>query len=326
MAEAILAEGAVLQTRKGYVHIEEFDNETPVLTEKGFQNVIVEPINYQGQLVQFILWGYPDWIYVASDTIAVGTTYNRCMDLGGLGICRPHNRCWNQCPDNHPNKEHFKHPKELSFRQIRKRSHVVIPSTCAISYSHRDKNKCFQKFFQSGFQFSRQYKEKPETIPCIDLEYILYSDPLEWKSFVLGWQEGMAQTKLDMWNYFFILKNKQLAYQTQFLLNYFGIPCAMEPYHSSTHGQNNWAVIWCKNKKAFHYKSFPYHGEFRCQVKKWTPMTTDEPLIQNKKWFVVKPGKDNDAKYFAAPFYFKYEGTSEEGIEQDAETMDDHTD
>ena len=306
MAEAIIAEGAVLQTRNGYVHIEDFDSSVPVLTENGFQNAIVEPIDYQGQLVQFIIWGYPDWIYAASDTVAVGTTYNRCLDLGGLGICRPHNRCWAQCPDNHPNKDHFRHPQELTFRQIRKRSHVVIPTTAAISYSHRDKQNANKKFFESGFNFSRQYKENPEEIPCIDLEYILYSDPEEWKSFVLGWQDGMAQTKLDMWNYFFILKNKELAYQTQFLMNYFGIPCALEPYHSNTHGTGNWAVIWCKNKKAFHYKSFIYEKEYRCQVKKWTPLTTDDEIVKNKRWFKVSRGPENTAKYFAAPFYFKF--------------------
>lgn len=303
---AILAEGAVLQTQSGFVHIEEFDNETPVLTENGFKKVIVEPIKYSGQLVQVVLWSYPDWIYVASDTYALGTTYNRCLDLGGLGICRPHNRCWKECPGNHPNKLHFQNPEDLTFRQIRKRSHVIVPSTCKISYSHRDKPEAIKKFYESGFSFSKKYKENPDDIPCIDLEYILYSNPEEFKSFMLGWQEGMAQTKLDMWNYFLILRNKELAYQVQFLMDYFGIPCALEPYHSNSFGTENWAVVWCKNKKAFHYKKFIYENKFYCQVKKWTPYTTDHDHVKSKQWFAVKPGDNNDSKYFCAPFYFKY--------------------
>ena len=303
---AIIAEGAVLQTRTGYTHIEDYDNETPVLTENGFKPVKVEPIDYSGQCVQFILWGYPDWLYIASDSEGVGIEYKRCPDLGGLGLCRPFNSCFEQCPDNHPFKIQFKEAKELTFRDIRKRSHVVVPTTCQMTYSHRDKNKAIKKFYDSGFKFSRDYKENPEDIPCIDLEYILYSDPNEFKSFMLGWQDGMAQTKLDMWNYFLILKNKKLAYQVQFLMNYFGVPCAMEPYHSNVFGKNNWAVVWCKNKKHFHYKSFIFEGNFRLHVKKWTPFTTDDEIVKDKKWFKVTPGEGNTSRYFAAPFYFKY--------------------
>lgn len=306
MANAIIAEGAVLQTNSGYVHIENFDNSMSVLTENGFQKIIVEPINYTGQCVQLVLWGYPDWIYLASDTIGFGTTYQRCPDLGGLGICRPFNRCWEQCPDNNPGKVHFKNPQDLSFRQIRKRSHVIIPTTAKITYSHRDKKQAIKRNYKAGFDFSREYKGRPEEIPCLDLEYILHSDPLEFKSFILGWQDGMAQTKLDMWNYFFILKNKKLAYQVQFLLNYFGIPCALEPYHSNNFGTNNWAVVWCKNKKAFHYKSFLYDGHFYTQVKKWTPFHTSMEKIQNKKWYSVRPAEGNTAKYFSAPMLLKY--------------------
>lgn len=303
----IVAEGAVLQTQKGYVKIESFDNQTLVLTDQGFQKVRVEPIDYSGKCTQLILWGYPDWLYVAADSKGVGTTYFRCLDLGGLGICRPHNRCWEQCPDDHPNKEHFRRPEELSFRHIKKRSHVVIPTTERIVYSHRDKRSAIEKHFKAGYDFSRAYKGRPEEMPGLDVEYILYSDPNEWKSFVLGWQEGMAQTKLDMWNYFFILKNKELAYQTQFLLNYFGVPTAMEPYRSAVVGDNNWAVVWCKNKKAFHYKSFLYGGSYRCQVKKWTPMTTDHPVVAPKRWFRISRGEGCQAKYFAAPFWFVFD-------------------
>ena len=306
MAEAIIAEGAVLQTRTGYVHIEDYDNETPVLTEKGFKNVIVDPINYQGQCVQLILWGFPDWLYIASDSIGVGTTYEKCLDLGGLGLCRPFNRCWKECPDNHPFKLHFQNPKELTFREIRKRSDVVIPTTCAMTYHHSDAKRAIKKFYDAGFQFSREYKGRPEEMPCIDLEYNLYSDPNEFKSFMLGWYDSAAQSKFDMWNYFLILKNKELAYQIQFLFNYFGVPCAMEPYHSNTYGQDNWAVVWCKNKRFFHYKIFLYNNLLRSQVKRWTPYTTEDELIKPKKWFKVSRGKDNDAEYFAAPFYFKY--------------------
>ena len=44
----------------------------------------------------------------------------------------------------------------------------------------------------------------------------------------------------------------------------------------------------------------------RSQVKRWTPYTTDDELIKPKKWFKISRGKNNDAEYFAAPFYFKY--------------------
>lgn len=301
---AILAEGSVLQTQNGYVHIEDYKNDIPVLTENGFKPIQVEPINYSGQLVRFILWGFPDWIHVASDTRAIGTTYSKCRDMGGLGICRPHNRCWKECPTDHPNKLHFENPKELSFREIRKRSHVVSP-TGPMEYSHRDKNKSIKKFYEIGFNFSKEYKGRPDEIPCIDLEYILYSDPNEFKSFILGWQDGMAQTKLDMWNYFFILKNKELAYQVQFLFNYFGVPCALVPYHSNQHGEGNWAVVWCKNKKAFHYKSFKYQNKMYTQVKKWTPFTASSPEVSSLKWFNIK-SPDSNNKYFCAPFYFAF--------------------
>lgn len=303
---AIISEGTVLQTRHGYVHIEDYDNDVPVLTENGFQQIKVEPINYTGQFVRLILWGFPDVINIASDTKALGTTYERCKDLGGLGICRPHNRCWEECPSNHPNKLHFQNPQLLSFREIRKRSHVISP-TGDMNYSHKDKNKAIKKFYDSGFKFSRDYKLNPEEIPVIDLEYILFSNPEEFKSFVLGWQDGMGQTKLDMWNYFLILKNKTLAYQVQFLFNYFGVPCALEPYHSNTHGGGNWAVIWCKNKKAFHYKSFKYENKMYTQVKKWTPFTTSSNEETSRlKWFNISKGTNNDSKYFCAPFYFGF--------------------
>lgn len=297
---AIIAEGAVLQTQIGYLPIEEYDKKIPVLTENGFKNINVEPILYDGQVVRLILWGFPDWLHLSSDSYGIGGTYNKCLDLGGLGICRPYNRCWEQCPDNHPNKIHFKIPETLSFRQIRKYSHVVSP-TGILEYSHRDKKNAIKKFYDSGYDFSRLHKENPELIPEIDLEYILYSDPLEFKSFILGWQDGMAQTKLDAWNYFLILKNKKLAYQVQFLLNYFGIPCALEPYKSNIFGEDNWAVIWCKNKKHFHFKSFKYDNTMRTQVKKWTPFTN----MTNKKWFKVSI-PDESANYFCAPFYIKF--------------------
>lgn len=304
---AIIAEGAILSTKKGYIKVENYNGED-VLTNNGFKPIEINKVDYSGQLVRLTVWSFLDDLFIASDSRAIGTTYHNCPDLGNVGpcLCKPYNRCWDQCPDDHPEKIHMQNPKDLSFREIRKNSYIISPKTGNIIYSHKtikdqtNQNKTYKEFYNRGFIFGKKYKDLLEEMPSTDVEYIMYSDPMEYMSYICGWQDSMGGVVLDMWEYRFVLKNKELAYQTQFLLNYFGTPTAMSAYHSNDFGDNCYLISFCKYKKPFHYKTFDYNNKRYTIVKKWTPFTTDNELIKNKQFYEIKSDD-----YFCCPFLCK---------------------
>lgn len=131
----------------------------------------------------------------------------------------------------------------------------------------------------------------------IDVNHFLGENPEKFLAFMYGWQAQMKDTKLDSWNYVTIIKNKECIYNVQFLMNYFGIPCAMVPHTSNFYGSNKWSAVWCKNKRQFFYKIMIYNNYMYNQVQKWTPY--DRLDI---KWFEVK---SNEAEYICAPCMIK---------------------
>ena len=298
-----LSEGTVVSTQRGYIKIEDLINsDINVLTEQGFAKIkITEVPTYDKQCVKLVLWSFYDQLIIPSDNIAFGINYHRCLDLGSVGpcLCKPYNRCWDQCPNDHPEKIHISSPKDLSFRDIRKNGYLLSPKTGNIVYSNNlPENK---KFYEKGYNYGKKYKDLLDIMPLIDIEYNLYSDPYEFFNFIKGWQDSMGGVTLDMWNYRFVLKNKELAYQIQFLLNYFGTPCAMADYHSNVFGDKCYLLEFCKYKKPFHYKTWDFNNYRYITVKKWTPLNVNDQLITTRKWYKIE-SYDNEIKYICCPF------------------------
>lgn len=302
---AIISEGTLLTTENGYIKVEDYDNKSLVLTENGFKKIKVEEIQYKGQYVKLILWSFLDPILISSDSKALGVKYHKCLDLGSVGpcLCKPYNRCWKECPKNHPEKIHIQNPQELSFRDIRKNSYIISPKTGNISYHNF--NYIENNDWNNGRNFGIKYKDLLNYMPEFNIKEIINNDPNIFMNFINGWQSSNgAGVILDMWNYRFVVKKKSIALQLQFLLNYFGTPCALRDYHSNIFGDNCYLLEFCKYKKPFHYKTWDYLEKRYITIKKWTPFSTDKNT-HNVKWYKVS--KINDAKYFCCPFLCKLE-------------------
>jgi len=301
---AIIGGNAIIQTQTGFQHINEYDG-TPAITNNGFNELKVKKTTYSGQFVRIDLWAFCDPIFAASDTKAKGTMYVRCANLGnGPQICYPWLRCWTECIGD-PAKESLNSPGVFSFRELRKRGNVILPGG-DMTYHHSDKRTCDKGAYQRGRDFGLQYKTCRNERPPLDVERMLFDDPNKFKAFILGWQDTNCDVSLDMWIYKFVVKNKKLAYDIQFLFNYFGVPTAMNDYRSVQFGNDNWLVTWCKYKKPyFPYKIFKHNGLMHNLIRHWRPLDTEKEDCPQVEWYDVSI-RNNAAKFFAAPFWMEF--------------------
>lgn len=301
---AVLSNGTLLSTINGYVRIEDYTGD-PVLTENGFHPVKVEPCQTPDKLVRLYIWSLLEPIYISSYSYALGVEYEKCKDRGTVGpcLCKPFNRCWDQCPPNHPEKLHIIFPNNLNFFKLRKNGYLFAPRTGEYTYVHNNKN-IVKEERDKGFQFGKTYKDILEDMPLFNVKEVLDNGPDKFMSFINGWQESVGGVILDMWNYRFVLRNKELAYQLQFLLNYFGTPTALTDYKSNVFGENCYLIEFCKNKKPFFHKTWVYNNRIYYQIKKWTPFDQYDEKISDLKWYKVIKVTD-DSEYFCCPFLCK---------------------
>lgn len=301
----ILSDGTILTTDHGYINIEDFNPDYRVLTENGFKDVIITKINnYEPEkCVRLTLWSFKDPVVFPSYGIAHGVRYLRCLDLGSVGpcICRPYNRCWKQCPDDHPNKLHIQNPCNNNVCELLKNSYLVAPITGTAVYGKKEYT-ISKPQYDRGFKYGRRYKDLLDIMPSLDVTYEMTLQPDEFMSFIKGWQDSMVGVTLDMWNYRFVLKNKKLATQIQFLLNYFGTPCALSDYKSNVFGDNCYLLDFCKYKKPFFFKTWDYNNYRYITVKRNSFLKSED--IINKEWYSIQV-VDNAADYICCPFLYK---------------------
>lgn len=300
----ILCDGAILTTDHGYVKIENFDKNYRVLTERGFKDVIIEEWSEQpSRCVKLVLWSYNDHVIFPSDGIAYGVKYQRCLDLGSVGpcLCKPFNRCWKQCPDNHPGKLHIQDTNDYEIYKLLKNSYLLTPITGNTIYASK-KYEISKQQYKRGFEYGKKYKDLLDIMPLLDVTYEMTLQPDEFMSFIKGWQDSMVGVILNMWNYRFVLKREELARQVQFLLNYFGTPCALSDYKSNVFGENCYLIDFCKYKKPFFFKTWDHNNYRYTTVKRMTYLKPGE--FDNKKWYSIKV-VNNSADYICCPFLYK---------------------
>ena len=290
----LIGNETLVRTKRGFVRAKNLQTEDRILTENGFREFKSEIVEYEGTIINLLVWGFPDLITSTQDDLFHSVKQNPCPDLGGLGICKPDNRCWSTCPDDHENKINFINVKDNQPLFLRKRGFLTmkISHTDNISYKNF---KNINESFEQGWEFALLKYNDPTKF--LNIENFINQSPDYFLSFMKGWHECMKETKLDKWNYFIIVNSKQAAYDAQFLFTYFGIPCAVEPYESKQFGKDKWAIIWCKDKKEFHYKSFKHSPYLYTQIKKWEKLNDQKiSMIQ-----IECP----DANYVMAPFGIK---------------------
>lgn len=314
---SILSNGCLIATSNGYIPIEDY-NQEPVYSEDGlFHPIKVEKIDDIGdqQFVKLDVWSFADKFYAVSDNQIIGIKHEQCPDLGDKGpeLCLPFRRCFAQCPNNHPSKHHMMNPEFLTFREVRKNGWVFGPKTKNKTVFNLAKirklikeNETYKHHYDEGFKFGKTYKDIPDMMPEFDVEYIIYDDPLNFMSFIGGWQDSMGSVILDQWDYRIVFKNKKVALQLQFICNFLGTPAALSPYHSNEHGDNNYLLDLCKYRKPyFHYKTWVFNNRQRWTIKRWSPsgntMKIEEPIT----WYKLSKLDESTPDYVCTPFLMK---------------------
>ena len=287
-----ISESALLQTPSGFQKCSDIDfGKTPILcrdgTYKYFRCTGTEVVNKNVREV--LLWGVPDITPIHPDTKILGLRYVRCPDLGGpLGICRPYNRCWQRCPSN-PQKLAFSNPELLSTKEVCKYAHVVFPVLGNARSLHLETEPRVEDNFLDGYN--------PETRNKIlarpDLVDYFGNDFKKLENFLTGMYSAWDRTIVDKWNYILVFDTQREVQALQFLLLQHGVAAAAVPYFSKVFG-HKFNLVWCKDKRKFHYKMLNFEKKIYSQVQRFS-------LVHGTEYrFLIL----NNEEPIAAPFVY----------------------